>query len=188
MSKLRQIVAHFIECLRDESQFQEPADQDNSVYLKPRPDILKPGQVWRARPLRERTSQTPWVDFNFVLSYISEHQDHCKGFLLIDGLEPTVLDLADEGDVKLDFGESPIDHAFVAVWRGEVNLVPDHLRSYYGDIPEAKLREVMDKYVPVITLRQAPPAQNPELQPVRDILWELTGYYDGEAIDKVLQD
>ncbi len=35
MQTLSQLVAHFVECLRDQSQFQQPADKDSSIYLNP---------------------------------------------------------------------------------------------------------------------------------------------------------
>lgn len=187
MSRLRQMIKWFLESVGDELMYDPPENGDRSIYLKSRPQSLKPGQVWWARPVTERTLENPWIPCVFVLTYVSEQQDHCRGFLLIDG-PSGVLDLADAGDVKLPFDESPIDDAVVCVWRGEINLAPQQLRSYYGNISEAKLREIMGKYVPVMTRQQAAPPQRRVSKPVRDMFWKLTAFYDTEAIELTLQD
>ena len=190
MTNLREYVEEIVDIMTEPENVYEyaaHAERDSSYFRKPRPDVLVPGQVWRARLLRQWTEGNPHQDFLFVLTYVSEQQDHCKGFLLFDGGEG-IFQLADATDVAIPYHESPINAAVIMTWRGEVNLVPGHLKWYYGDVTEVQLREAMDKYVPVITQQAEEPALNPELQPIRDLLWKLTEEFDGEAIDKVLQD
>ena len=100
---------------------------------------------------------------------------------------------ADQDDVRLSNAESPVDPGFVALWRGQVNLLPEHLVSYYGDIPEHKFKEITARYGRVLDSmtnqqNKSPQPANPDLQPYRDIVWKLTECFDAETLGRVLQD
>lgn len=150
---------------------------------KPRPRDFAPGQVWLCRPLTRGPYRN--VGLLLVLTYISDTLDHFRGLVMVVGDIFPYMELREECDVLIRREESPIDEGFVVTWRGSINLLPEHLKEYYGEVSREKLLEMMEKEASVV-LGTAQLNLKPELQPYRESLQELTASYDAEAVGELL--